>query len=167
MSADKTVGEEKEGRKPRRSLLAPQKTTDPKTTRSAAASGRARLVSTASKKPVATKDEDEETPEKPREGNIVTRVVEDLRSYAEGVRSELRKVTWPTRDETRRLTIIVLIALIASSLLLGLTVWLFTQLFALGLDNPVILIVFMLAVGAAGFIVYRMQNRPSGYQRPR
>ncbi len=140
MSADKTVGEEKEGRQPRRSLLTPQKKTDPKTTRSAAASGRARLISTAPKKQVATKPDDDETPEQPREGNVVTRVVHDLRVYVEGVRSELRKVTWPTREETRRLTVIVLVALILTSLLLGLTVWLFTQLFALGLNNPVILI---------------------------
>ncbi len=162
MSADKTVGEQKEGQ-PRRSLFAPQKKTDPKTTRSVTSTGKARVLNTPTRKPV--KDNEEEPKQVQPEGSIVTRTTTGLRDYFEGVRSELRKVTWPDREDTRRLTIIVLVALVATAILLGTIVLIFTQLFAAGLDNPVILIVFMLVAAAVGVAINRMQNRPSGFQR--
>ena len=43
---------------------------------------------------------------------------------------ELRKVSWPARDDATRLTIIVLVVLILSSSVLGLLDFLFTRLFA-------------------------------------
>ncbi len=42
-------------------------------------------------------------------GNVATRTVGGLREYFEGVRSELGKVILATREEARRLTIIVLV----------------------------------------------------------
>jgi len=63
-------------------------------------------------------------------GNVATRTVGGLREYFEGVRSELGKVIWPTREEARRLTIIVLVTLIAASIVLGAISLLFTELFA-------------------------------------
>ncbi len=44
---------------------------------------------------------------------------------------ELRKVTWPTREEALRLTAIVMVVLIASSLFLGLIDALLTDFFRL------------------------------------
>ena len=44
---------------------------------------------------------------------------------------ELRKVTWPTRDEALRLTAIVMVVLIASSLFLGAIDALLTDFFRL------------------------------------
>ncbi|MGB7537917.1 MAG: preprotein translocase subunit SecE [Anaerolineales bacterium] len=44
---------------------------------------------------------------------------------------ELRKVSWPTRDEALRLTAIVLVVLIASSLFLGAIDALLTEFFRL------------------------------------
>ena len=44
-------------------------------------------------------------------------------------RTELGKVTWPTREDAIRLTTIVLVVLVISSILLGGLDFLFTRLF--------------------------------------
>ena len=51
--------------------------------------------------------------------------------YLRETRSELRKVIWPTRQEARNLTIIVLAVTAAMSALLGLLDFVFTRLFGL------------------------------------
>ncbi|RME07882.1 MAG: preprotein translocase subunit SecE [Anaerolineae bacterium] len=53
-----------------------------------------------------------------------------VRYYRETV-GELRKVTWPTRQEAVNLTIIVLIVTFGMSAFLGVLDYLFTRLFAL------------------------------------
>ncbi len=60
-----------------------------------------------------------EVEEAKAEGNFITRPLRGLRDYIEGVRSEVQKVAWPTREETRRLTIIVLVVTILASITLG------------------------------------------------
>jgi preprotein translocase subunit SecE len=97
------------------------------------------------------------------EGNVATRTVGGLREYFEGVRSELGKVIWPTREETRRLTIIVLIALIISSLVLGAISLIFTELFKVGLNTPIILLAVMLIAVAGGIFFMRYSSRRSTY----
>lgn len=52
------------------------------------------------------------------------------RFYRETV-GELRKVTWPTREEATNLTIIVIIVTFGMSAFLGIMDFLFTRLFAL------------------------------------
>jgi preprotein translocase subunit SecE len=94
-------------------------------------------------------------------GNFLTRSVRGLRHYFEGVRAELKKVAWPTREETRRLTVIVIGTLIASSLTLGAIGALFTELFRIGLNNPLVLIGFMVAAVGGGFIFYQTRRRRS------
>ena len=44
---------------------------------------------------------------------------------------ELRKVSWPTRDEALRLTAIVMVVLISSALFLGLVDAILTEIFRL------------------------------------
>ena len=51
--------------------------------------------------------------------------------YFKGVRAEIRKVTWPSRQTTTRLTGIVLGVMVVMSIALGLVDWAFTKLFAL------------------------------------
>jgi preprotein translocase subunit SecE len=98
----------------------------------------------------------EEEEEKERGGNFVTRFIYGMREYFQGVGSEVRKVNWPSREDTRRLSIIVVGVLIVMSLALGAISALFTELFRQGLSSPIILIVFMVvAVGAGVFIVRR------------
>lgn len=101
------------------------------------------------------REEEEATPQ----GNLVTRTVRNLREYFEGVRSEIEKVVWPTREETRRLATIVLIVLIISAIVLGLISGLFTEVFRIGLTNPVVLIVFMVAGGALLYFIGRYFSR--------
>lgn len=101
------------------------------------------------------REEEEEAPK----GNLVTRTVRNLREYFEGVRSEIDKVVWPTREETRRLSTIVVIVLIAAGIILGLISGLFTEVFRIGLGEPLVLIVFMLAGGALLYLIGRYFNR--------
>jgi preprotein translocase subunit SecE len=91
-------------------------------------------------------------------GNFLTRFVRNLRDYFEGVRSEVGKVVWPTREETRRLSTIVLIALIIASLILGTISGLFTELFRLALESPFIVIAFMVGGGIALWFIGRFLN---------
>lgn len=93
--------------------------------------------------------------EKAAEGNVVTRLINRLREYFEGVNSELRKVSWPTREDVRNLTIIVLATTIMASIVLGLIGLGFTELFRLGLATPVIFLIFFVVVAAVGFVWYR------------
>ncbi|MEW6568050.1 MAG: preprotein translocase subunit SecE [Chloroflexota bacterium] len=51
--------------------------------------------------------------------------------FARETTAELRKVNWPTRREATNLTVIVLIALLVMSLLLGFLDFVFQQLFKL------------------------------------
>jgi preprotein translocase subunit SecE len=44
---------------------------------------------------------------------------------------ELRKVTWPTPQEAWRLTVIVILTMVATSITLGLLDWIFSRLVAL------------------------------------
>jgi preprotein translocase subunit SecE len=94
-------------------------------------------------------------------GNFFTRLVRGLVGYFEGVRGELRKVTWPTREEARRLTIIVVVALIISSLILGGIGLLFTELFRIGLNTPLVLLAFMVVAVGGGFLFYQFRIRRS------
>ena len=51
--------------------------------------------------------------------------------YLRETRAELRKVTWPTRDEALNLTYIVVGVTLAFAVFLGLFDWIFTQIFQL------------------------------------
>ncbi len=51
--------------------------------------------------------------------------------YLKEVRAELRKIVWPSRSTTIRLTLIVLGVSLVFSIALGVIDWVFTQLFTL------------------------------------
>src|SRR5690606_1542281 len=100
------------------------------------------------------------------EGNIVTRGAGGIREYFEGVVAELGKVTWPTREEARRLSAIVLIATLLASLVLGLVALGYSELFSLGLNQPIIFLGFFVIVVVIGFVMYRRsstRNTPPTY----
>jgi preprotein translocase subunit SecE len=158
MSADKTIGDEEKTGRRRRPALARTRSEEPEEEPEEALEDRGVTVGKGRATPSRRKLEDEE-----ESGNLATRTVGGLRGYFEGVRSELEKVVWPTREEWRRLTIIVLITLIASALALGAISFVFTELFRIGLANPVILIGAMLIAVAGGLIVYRYNSRRASY----
>jgi preprotein translocase SecE subunit len=93
------------------------------------------------------------------EGNFITRPLNNIREYWEGVRSEIQKVVWPTREESRRLTTIVLIVCIVASAVLGTISAIFTWLIGVGLGTPAVFFgIFLVAL--AGFVYYlRQSNR--------
>jgi preprotein translocase subunit SecE len=97
--------------------------------------------------------------------NFAVRFIRAIGDYLGGVRDELRKVTWPTREELTRLTIIVLIVTIASSIVLGLISFMFTELFILGFDNEIVF-ALMFAVMIGGYVAYtRMNSRGRNVSR--
>lgn len=96
------------------------------------------------------------------EGNAVTRPIRGLGDYVQGVRAEIQKVVWPTREETRRLTTIVLIVMVLASLTLGAISLLFQAVVAWGIATPLVfLVVGLIVVGI--FVWYlRQSNRRIG-----
>lgn len=154
MSADKTIKEDSQTGRRRRPSLARRRAEEAEVEQEeetvddrsiTAGKGRA----TPSRR---RQEEDEE------EGNLATRTVGGLRGYFEGVRSELDKVVWPTREEIRRLTTIVLVALVICAIVLGTISFIFTELFRLGLNSPIILLIVMVLGIVAGFVILRMSN---------
>ena len=81
-----------------------------------------------------------------KSGNFLTRPFVGLWEFIGGVRSEIAKVTWPTREDIQRLTAIVMAVTIVSALILGALSLIFTQLVKVGLDSPIILLGFIAGV---------------------
>jgi preprotein translocase SecE subunit len=103
----------------------------------------------------ATADED---------GNAITRSVGGIREYVEGVQSEILKVTWPTREEARSLSTIVLVTTLLSSIILGIVTLAYSELFRIGLGQPLLFLGFFVLVIVIGFVLYRRsQKQPSQY----
>jgi len=96
-------------------------------------------------------------------GNFITRPLYRAGTFLQDVRSELGKVTWPTRQETFDLTRIVLVTTILSAITLGIIAALFTELIRLGLEVPAVLIVVVVLAVAAAVYYIRASNRTSGY----
>jgi preprotein translocase SecE subunit len=69
--------------------------------------------------PTPSRDDENESEKRKRSGNFITRWFEGFREYVQGVRSELRKVAWPSREDVERLTRIVLTVTAAASIVLG------------------------------------------------
>lgn len=61
-------------------------------------------------------------------------IFERIRNFYEEAKAELRKVTWPTRDETIKTSIAVVILVIIMSIYLGLLDWGLSRLVALVLS---------------------------------
>lgn len=94
--------------------------------------------------------------------STVTSPFRNLREYWEGVRSEIQKVVWPTREETQRLATIVLVVTIIASLVLGGLSLLFNAVIAAGLNSPLVVFGAILLVAVVAFGIYvRNSNRGS------
>jgi preprotein translocase subunit SecE len=66
--------------------------------------------------------------DEPRSGNFIIRAYQNLVDYFKDTRTELRKVAWPTREETLRLTYIVLTVTAIAAAFLGFVSFLFSLL---------------------------------------
>ncbi len=85
-----------------------------------------------------------ETQEK---GNFIVRFFRGIRNYLSGVKEELEKVVWPTREELIRLSRIILIVTIFTALVLGALSILFNELFKIGFENNLVFLFFFAGVG--------------------
>ncbi|MGJ3240010.1 MAG: preprotein translocase subunit SecE [Anaerolineae bacterium] len=71
----------------------------------------------------------------------------NIRSYLGEVRTELQKVSWPSRDDVIRLTRIVLLVTIVTSIGLGaLSIGMTLFLDRIGFDYPIILVLLFVAI---------------------
>lgn len=145
MSADNTLGEKPQRRRP---LLGKARAAAEEVQEEA------RVVSGKAKATPSRRDDDED--EKPKG---IAGFFSGIRGYFEGVQSELKKVIWPTREETLRLTWVVLVMLVLSAIVLGLIVLAFTRLFSFGLSQPVILIAFMAIAAVLAIPISRFFSR--------
>lgn len=53
--------------------------------------------------------------------------MDKLINYFKGATAEMRKVTWPTRQETYSYTVLVIVACVAVALFLGGVDWIFSK----------------------------------------
>lgn len=91
-----------------------------------------------------------------KSSNALTRPFSGIATYFREVRDELDKVTWPTREETIRLTRIVLIVTIVASIVLGALGVFMSYLVRWGLDTPILFVAILL--GAVAFSVVMMRR---------
>ncbi len=101
------------------------------------------------------------------QGNALTRPFRGVIEYFKGVSDELRKVTWPTREDLQHLTVMTLIVTILSSIALGIVALIYTELFIFGLTqgNEWVFIVVFVAVIALAFAFSRF-NAGGGSDSP-
>jgi len=91
------------------------------------------------------------------EQSFFTRVIDPIIGYLRDTRAELRKVTWPTREEARNLTLIVLGAVAVMSIVLGVADLLFGEIMGgVVTGNPVWIGVGVLVVVSGVAAVYFM-----------
>ena len=92
------------------------------------------------------------------QGNAVTRPLYSAVDYISNVRSELNKVAWPSRADTRRLTILCINVTIASAIFLGILAVIWSEFMRVGL-NPgnawMLLTVIVAMVGGAFYMIRR------------
>ena len=75
----------------------------------------------------STTPEKDKQQQRERGESVVTRFTEGARRYYRETRGELRRVTWPTREESQRLTLVVIGVSIVFALFLGFLDFIFSS----------------------------------------
>ncbi|MBC8098379.1 MAG: preprotein translocase subunit SecE [Armatimonadetes bacterium] len=112
-------------------------------------------------RPTAGRRNQVQSENEPEETSRLPGFLDGVVDYVEGSRNELQKVNWPTRTEALRLLYVVLAVTAATSIVLGLISFAFTTLFAAGVNNPLLFVLFFAVAGAATFFGIRYFNRSS------
>ncbi len=86
------------------------------------------------------------------EESFLTRMVEPLARYFRETRAELRKVSWPSRDEAWNLTLIVLAATTVMALILGAGDFVFAEIVRGVVTNSLLWISVGVLVIVAGVV---------------
>ncbi|HMQ50761.1 MAG TPA: preprotein translocase subunit SecE [Anaerolineae bacterium] len=79
--------------------------------------------------------------------------------YYHETRAELRKVVWPTRDETKNLTTIIVIVTVAMAVFLGALDYIFQTVAAGVIGGDVIRIGIAVILFAAGVAAFYFNNQ--------
>lgn len=88
----------------------------------------------------------------------------NLVDYIQGVRAELDKVAWPSREQVISLFRIVIVVTVVAAIVLGLISLAFNELFNIGLQNPIVFVIFGAVVAGLTFFVMR-RNAEAGPSR--
>ena len=94
---------------------------------------------------------------------ILFRPIISFWGYLQNVGVEIRKVTWPTRADARRLTSIVLIVTIAAAISLGIISFALSELFRFGIETPLILLGTFALIVAGTLFRLRRGARSASY----
>ena len=91
------------------------------------------------------------------QGNTLTRPLFTLVEHFSNVRAELNKVAWPTRADTRRMTILCINVTIASALFLGFLAVIWSEFMRIGLNpgNAWMLLAAIVAMLGGAFYMIR------------
>lgn len=91
------------------------------------------------------------------QGNAITRPLLMTVDYFSNVRSELNKVSWPNRADTRRLTILCINVTIASAIFLGILAVIWSEFMRIGLNPGYswMLLAVIVAMVAGAFLMIR------------
>ena len=93
------------------------------------------------------------------EQNFLTRVIDPIVRYLRDTRAELRKVTWPTREEAWNLTLIVLGVTVAMSIILGFADFVFGEIMrGVIVGAPVWIAVGVLVIVAGAAAIYFIER---------
>jgi len=98
-------------------------------------------------------------------GNFLVRGMRAVRGYLSGVKDELDKVVWPTREELIRLVWIVLAVTIVSATVLGIISLIYNEIFVIGIreGHPVIFAALFGVVGIGYFLYSRKSHHTTQY----
>ena len=121
------------------------------------------VATTAQNNRSETARKDRPTPtrrENNKRSNVVTRFFRGIVDYFNSTRAELQKVTWPSRQDSIRLSGIVIGVTIVSSLSLGLLDYLYGEFFRLGISNPILFVIGagIVIVLVGGFALTQRRN---------
>ncbi len=94
-------------------------------------------------------------------GNFFVRTARGIANYFRGVKEELEKVVWPTREELIRLSRIIIVVTLFSAVVLGIMSFIFNELFIQGFNNNIIFLLFFVGVGVIYVVVSRFFKRNS------
>lgn len=88
-----------------------------------------------------------------------TREENPIVKYFKETRAELRKVTWPTRDETRSLTTIIVAVTVAMAVFLGTLDFVFQQVAAGVISGQLVLIILAIVLFLAGTAAFYFNSQ--------
>lgn len=89
-------------------------------------------------------------------GNFVVRFFRGIANYLRGVKEELEKVVWPTREELIRLSRIIIVVTLFAAVVLGIMSFIFNELFIQGFNNNIIFLLFFVGVGVIYVVASRL-----------